>query len=112
MFTHPSNSGNCVVYQKTVNLTCADKIKICLTWFADSDLSADGTTFNDYDIKIYNSSNQLVAIGGSLDDNLEVLTYMASFTDTYTIKVFQYDAAERAQRLGFAYQVIEYEYEE
>ena len=112
LFTHPSNSGNCVVYQKTVDLTCADKIKICLTWFADSDLSADGTTFNDYDIKIYNSSNQLVAIGGSLDDNLEVLTYMASFTDTYTIKVFQYDAAERAQRLGFAYQVIEYEYEE
>ena len=93
--------------ETNVQMTGADKIKLCITWFAHATGEADETTFTDYDIRIYNSAGEYLALGGSLDNNLEVLEFMAPYTDTYTIKIYQHDTTTLTERIGLAYQIVQ-----
>lgn len=106
-----ASSGNRVAYSRTVRAEGADHIKICITWFANATGDPDETTFNDYDIRIYNSSGQYVATSTATENNLEVLTFNVPYTDTYTIQIYQYDTTTLTQRIGFAYQIIPFENE-
>ena len=106
-----ASSGNRVAYTRTVRAEGASKIKVCITWFANATGDPDDTTFNDYDIRIYNSSGQYVATSSATENNLEVLTFNVPYTDTYTIQIYQYDTTSLTQRIGFAYQIIPFERE-
>lgn len=110
LYNQPS-SANRVAYSRTVRAEGASKIKVCITWFANATGDPDETTFNDYDIRIYNSSGQYVATSSATDNNLEVLTFNVPYTDTYTIQIYQYDTITLSQRIGFAYQIIPFENE-
>ena len=105
LITNYSSTGPRVAYETSVRITGASRIKICITWFADANGDPDDTTFNDYDIRIYNSSGTYVKTSTATESNLEVLDYMASSTDTYTIKIYQWDTITTTQRIGFAYQI-------
>lgn len=107
LIANSPKSGGQVVYQRNVSLTALDKIKICMTWFARATGDVDETSFTDYDIKIYNSAGEYLALGGSLDNNLEVLEFSAPYTDTYTIKIYQHDTTTLTERIGLAYQIIQ-----
>lgn len=106
-----AGSGQKVVYTKSVRATGASHLKVCITWFADATGDPDDTTFNDYDIKIYNSSGAYVAASTASENNLELVTFNVPYTDTYTIQIYQYDTTSSTQRIGFAYQVIPYDYQ-
>ena len=106
-----AGSGQKVVYTKSVRATGASHLKVCITWFADATGDPDDTTFNDYDIKIYNSSGEYVAASTASENNLELVTFNVPYTDTYTIQIYQYDTTSSTQRIGFAYRVIPYDYQ-
>lgn len=107
LIANSPKSGGQVIYSRNVQMTGADKIKLCITWFAHATGEVDETTFTDYDIRIYNSAGQYLALGGSLDNNLEVLEFMAPYTDTYTIKIYQHDTTTLTERIGLAYQIVQ-----
>ena len=101
------STGPRVAFTIPVEMTCLQKIKICLTWFADATGDPDETTFNDYDIRIYDGNGTYVATSTATESNLEILEYRAARNHTYTIKIYQYDTITSNQRLGLAFQVYD-----
>ena len=101
------SSGSRIAYTMPVYLTKNQTIKVCLTWFADANGDPDDTTFIDYDVRLYNSTGDYVDSCISTENNLELLEFTVTSTDTYSIKIYQYDANTSNHRLGLAYQVYE-----
>ena len=74
----------------TVNLTAGTKYKASACWLAYSDGTVASKKFTDYDIFVIGPDGAIVADATSINSNVELVSFTAETTGTYTIKLMQF----------------------
>ena len=81
-----------VITDITVNLTAGTKYKASACWLAYSEGTVASKKFTDYDIYVIGPDGSIVADAASINSNVELVSFTAETTGTYTIKLMQYGA--------------------
>ena len=74
----------------TVNLTAGTKYKASACWLAYSDGTVASKKFTDYDIYVIGPDGAIVGYAASINSNVELVSFTAETTGTYTIKLMQF----------------------
>lgn len=75
-----------------VNLTAGTNYKASACWLAYSEGTVDSKKFTDYDIFVIGPDNSIIADATSINSNVELVSFTAETTGTYTIKLMQFGA--------------------
>jgi len=83
---------NSVAYTITYYVPSGQTIRAALSWLEDVQWIRNNSNNlkNDFDLKLYNPSNQMVAYSGSWKDNNEVIEYNTTVSGNYTFKIWNY----------------------
>ncbi len=73
----------------TIDLQKDDQLRVALAWLAKANGKENGTSFTDYNLKVYNSSNQVVATSSFSDNNVEFIEINIPSTGQYKIEMYQ-----------------------
>lgn len=100
------NTSKLFVSEKDVYISAGQTIKVSFTSLVNTEGKKDITLVTDYDLKLYDANGNMVTQRTSLS-NTELLTYTASTSGTYTIKIFLYSAkkTDLPDWCGYAYRI-------
>lgn len=100
------NTSDVFVSEKSVYISVGQTIKASFTSLVNTEGKKDITLVTDYDLRLYDTNGNMVTQRTSLS-NTELLTYTASSSGTYTIKIFLYNSkkTDLADWCGYAYRI-------
>ncbi len=104
------NLSNAFVYSKRIALFRDTTFDLALVWQAVSDGKAENVKISDYDVRLYDENDKVIAIGYSTKNNIETLRYINTTEDIkiVTIKVYLYgEAVIDKENFSVAYRVFD-----
>lgn len=114
-FVNTTNTHNSFVATLQIALFQDMTLDVSLAWLVQSNKTANSLSYSDYDLKIYDDNNVLLASGASGYNNIETLRYTNTTEpiQVITIKVYQYgNAAISNEEFSISYRMFEVEEEE
>ena len=105
-YSYVNTSGVSDVFKQTyISVESYKTLKIALSWLLNSNNSTT-IKLTDYDLKLYDPSNRLVAIANSTNNNVEVITYTTMTSGLYRIEIIQNGAlANGKDWVGLSYSI-------
>lgn len=105
-YSYVNTSGVSGVFKQTyISVESYKTLKIALSWLLNSNNSTT-IKLTDYDLKLYDPSNRLVAIANSTNNNVEVITYTTMTSGLYRIEIVQNGAlANGKDWVGLSYSI-------
>lgn len=106
IITNYYGSGGEIIYTKTISLNQGQTLQASIAWLAKASGSLNGTFFTDYDLKLYNSNGSIVGLANSGHSNIEIINFVATKTDVYTLKIYQSNSKVNInEKIGLSYMV-------
>lgn len=91
-FNNESNETKRYIASKEVYFRKNDTMRVSLAWIVDSNDKTNIDFVTDYDLYIFNSKGERVAVSQSSGNNIELIEKTVPEDDFYTIKVFQWSS--------------------
>lgn len=85
-----SENGQGVRATQKIYLKEGETIRISLAWLTNNNNQTDTDCVTDYDLQLVDSSGTYVSTSMSALNNIEIIDYKVSKTDTYSINVYQF----------------------
>lgn len=105
-YSYVNTSGESGIFKQVYFQVESNKsLRIALSWLLNSNNSTT-IKLTDYDLKLYDPSNRLVAIANSTNNNVEVITYTTMTSGLYRIEIIQNGAlANGKDWVGLSYSI-------